>query len=134
AGFSLAALMYWRPVLDPAALRRRLGGVYAFLLGKWYFDEAYNAAVVKPTVTLAFAAAAADKRPTDVPAPPGESELPPRRFDLLTLDGLLNALGQVFGSAGQALRRLQTGQLRTYILALALTAVALLAILTALSQ
>ncbi|MBX9625322.1 MAG: NADH-quinone oxidoreductase subunit L, partial [Gemmataceae bacterium] len=69
-GAGLAAAMYWRHALDPAAIRDKLGGVYRFLRAKWYFDEAYDAAVVGPTVGLAFAAAAADKRPTDGPAPP----------------------------------------------------------------
>ena len=41
---------------------------YRFLLRKWYFDEAYDAALVKPTLALAHAAAAADKRPTDATA------------------------------------------------------------------
>src|SRR5262245_53225616 len=109
------------------------GPGYRFLLNKWYFDEAYDAALVNPTVELAKATAAADKRPTDAPPPPGEPELPPRRFDLFTLDGILNALGQAVTSAGRALRAVQTGRLRMYVLALALTAALLLGILTALA-
>lgn len=123
-GAGLASLMYLRPVIDPAAIRERAGGLYAFLRRKWYFDEAYDAAVVRPTVGLAFAAAAADKRPTDGPA-----EAPPRRFDLFTLDGLLTAVGQLADTAGRGLRTVQTGRLRGYVLALALTVVALLGML-----
>ncbi len=107
---------------------------YRFLLGKWYFDEAYDAAIVNPTVELAKAAAAADKRPTDAPPPAGEPELPPKRFDWYTLDGILNAIAQLFAAAGLWLRRVQTGQLRNYVLALALTAALLLGILTALAK
>jgi NADH-quinone oxidoreductase subunit L len=102
-----------------------------FLYGKWYFDEAYDAAIVNPTLTLAKTAAAVDKQPTDAPAPPGESELPPKRFDFCTLDGVLNATGQLAGLIGRSLRLLQSGRLRTYVLALALTAAVLLAILVA---
>ena len=123
-GVGLAAAMYWRPVIDPAAFRDKVGGLYAFLRGKWYFDEAYDAAVVRPTVGLAFAAAAADKRPTD-----GPPEAPPRRFDLLTLDGLLNAVGQLADATGRRLREVQTGRLRGYVVALALTVVLLLGML-----
>jgi NADH-quinone oxidoreductase subunit L len=104
---------------------------YRFLRNKWYFDEAYDAAIVKPTVGLAMAAGAADKRPTDGPVPPGESEPPARKFDLLTLDGWLNAVGQGAAAVGGQLRRVQAGHLRTYVLFLALTAVLVLGILRA---
>lgn len=133
-GVGLACIMYWKPMIDPAAIRNTLGGPYKFFLNKWYFDEAYDAAFVKPTVALAFASAAADKRPTDSPPPPGETELPPRRFDVLTLDGLLNGLGQIAGMIGGQLRGLQTGRLRSYILLLALTVVLMLGILSVLTR
>jgi NADH-quinone oxidoreductase subunit L len=133
SGAGLAAAMYWRPVFDPAALRAKLGGVYTFLLRKWYFDEAYDAALVRPTVGLAFVTAAADKRPTDGPVPPGEPELPARRFDVGTLDGLVTTAGQLVGAAGRGLRHAQTGRLRGYVLVLALTVAGLLAMLLGLS-
>jgi len=124
-GAGLAAAMYWRPKLDPAAVRARAGGVYTFLLNKWYFDEAYDAALVKPAVGLAFASAAADKRPTD-----GETDaVPPRRYDVRTLDGLITTAGQLVGAAGAGLRRAQTGRLRGYVLVLALTVAGLLGML-----
>jgi NADH-quinone oxidoreductase subunit L len=108
---------------------------YAFLLGKWYFDEAYDAAFVKPTVELAHLAAAADKRPTETPhTPVGDAEPQAKRFDFLTLDGILNALGQGAAALGGVLRRAQTGWLRGYVAALALTAAALLAMLAVLAK
>jgi len=133
-GVVIAVFMYLRPKVDPAAIRGQLGGLYTFFLHKWYFDEAYDAAVVKPAVGLAFACAAADKRPTDAPPPEGEAELPPRRFDWFTLDGWLNALGQGVATVGRALRVVQTGQLRNYIVFLALTVAALLGILAVLNS
>jgi NADH-quinone oxidoreductase subunit L len=132
-GAGLAFHFFGRRQPTAEAMAASGGPGYRFLLNKWYFDEAYDAALVNPTVQLARAAAAADKRPTDAPPPPGEPELPPKRFDLLTLDGLLNTLGQAVAAAGRGLRTVQTGQLRVYMLALALTAVLLLGILTALS-
>jgi len=83
---------------------------------------------------LALTSAAMDKRPTDAPPPLGEQELPPKRFDFFTLDGIWNALGQLASAAGQSLRVIQTGQLRTYILALALTAALLLGMLVVLKE
>jgi hypothetical protein len=73
-------------------------------------------------------------RPTDERAASGESEPPPRSFDLLTLDGWLNAVGQAAAAVGGRLRGLQTGRLRTYVLVLALTAVVLLGMLRALAR
>ena len=128
-GAGLAAAMYWKPVISPAKVRVRAGPAYTFLLHKWYFDELYNAVIVRPTVRLASAAAAADKRPTV--ATPGLSESPHCRTDLGTLDGWFNAVGQAAGGVGQGLRRVQTGLLRSYVLALALTVAVLLGMLLA---
>jgi NADH-quinone oxidoreductase subunit L len=102
---------------------------YTFLLRKWYFDEAYDAVFVKPTVELARASAAADKRPTD--APHGANA---RGFDFFTLDGILNALGETASALGNILRRAQTGRVRTYVAALALTAALMLGMLAILAK
>jgi NADH-quinone oxidoreductase subunit L len=131
-----AAAAYWffgRTQPATEALYAAGSPAYRFLVNKWYFDEAYDAALVNPTVALAKGSAAADKRPTDAPPPPGGAELPPKRFDLFTLDGIINALGQAVESVGRSLRTVQSGNLRGYVVALALTAALLLGILTALA-
>jgi NADH-quinone oxidoreductase subunit L len=107
---------------------------YTFLLRKWYFDEAYDAAFVKPTVELAHVAAAADKRPTDSPQAAGEGEPTAKRFDFRTLDGILNAFGQAAAALGGWLRKAQTGWIRGYVAALALTAALLLGMLAVLAK
>jgi NADH-quinone oxidoreductase subunit L len=125
-----AAVFYWR---TPAAAVLNAPGPawYRFLLRKWYFDEAYDAALVTPTLALARAAAAADKRPTDAPA---GAEPQARRFDLFTLDGALNAVGQAAGAVGGFIRGAQNGRVRSYVLALALTAAVMLGMLAVLSK
>jgi NADH-quinone oxidoreductase subunit L len=131
-----AAAAYWffgRTQPSAEALYAAGSPAYRFLVNKWYFDEAYDTALVNPTVALAKGSAAADKRPTDEPPPPGEAELPPKRFDLFTLDGIINAFGQAVESVGRSLRAVQSGNLRGYVVALALTAALLLGILTALA-
>jgi NADH-quinone oxidoreductase subunit L len=133
AGALAAYWFFFRTQPTTEALYAAGSPAYRFLVNKWYFDEAYDATLVNPTVALAKGTAAADKRPTDTPPPPGEPELPPKRFDLLTLDGIINALGQAIEAAGRSLRAVQSGSLRGYIVALALTAALVLGILTALA-
>jgi len=124
SGAWLAWWLYgWRQPAD-VEMYKPGGSGYRFLNGKWYFDELYDAAIVNPTITLAKVAAAVDKEPTDKP----------RTFALPTLDGILNAMAECFVVIGRSLRAVQTGQLRTYVLTLALTAVAVLGILTVLAK
>jgi len=124
-GFGLAAIKYWKPRRAMVLGDIKPGTPANFLAKKWYFDELYDAVVLKPTVAIARFAGAFDKRPT-------EGTLAARRYDAATLDGWLNGLGDATLSAGRSLRRLQTGRLRSYILVLALTTAAMLAILTVL--
>jgi NADH-quinone oxidoreductase subunit L len=98
-----------------------------FLVHKWYFDELYAALFHRPTVDLARASAAVDKRPA-------ASFAEEARVDTGTLDGALNALGQLVAQFGANLRRAQTGQIRQYVLVLALTVAGVLGILTALTR
>ncbi len=129
AGAGAAAFLY--AVRNPAAaLAAPAGPLTRFLARKWYFDELYAALFLRPTVELADASAAADKRPTAGVTDETEN----RRIDPGTLDGLLNAVGQVTARAGSALRRVQTGLIRQYVLALALTVVVLLGMLAALTR
>ncbi len=124
-GAYLAFSVFYQKTPSRDSLHATGPGWYRFLLGKWYFDEAYDAAIVKPTLNLAHAAAAADKRP-----PEPES----RRFDWFTLDGILNAIGQSAGALGLVFRAAQTGLIRSYVLALALTAALLLGMLAVLAK
>jgi len=51
-GISLAFLMYFKESKMPAKIAAMFPGVYTFLLNKWYWDEFYDATVVKPTRAL----------------------------------------------------------------------------------
>ena len=52
SGIALAWLFYIRAPHLPGQLAARAGGLYRFLLNKWYFDELYDRVFVKPTVKL----------------------------------------------------------------------------------
>jgi NADH-quinone oxidoreductase subunit L len=52
AGALLAAWLYvWKPEL-PARIRAALGGLHRVVANKYYVDEIYDAAIVRPTVSL----------------------------------------------------------------------------------
>jgi NADH-quinone oxidoreductase subunit L len=73
---------------------------------KWYVDEIYNALIVNPLKALAewFAAT----------------------FDRKVIDGAINGVGVLCSDVGEALRKLQNGQVPVYALSLFAGAVAIL--------
>jgi NADH-quinone oxidoreductase subunit L len=130
AGAFAAFALFRKGVLARPA---RAGGamrVRAFLFNRLYFDELYDFLFTRPVVGASAAAGAFDKRPTDKQA----DDTAGRRVDPGTLDGLLNAVGQLTRGAGVALHPLQSGRLRQYILVLGLTVVAALGILLGLTR
>jgi NADH-quinone oxidoreductase subunit L len=52
AGFAVAWLFYIRRPELPVELARQHVVLYRFLLNKWYFDEVYDAIIVRPTLWL----------------------------------------------------------------------------------
>ena len=52
-GFVIAWEFYMRRPQLPAELARQHNALYRFLLNKWYFDEIYDAIIVRPTLWLA---------------------------------------------------------------------------------
>jgi len=53
SGILLAYALYMGAPSLPAQLANNFGGVYRFLLNKWYFDELYDRIFVRPTMALA---------------------------------------------------------------------------------
>src|SRR5581483_3662240 len=90
---------------------------------KFYLDELYRFVFVRGTVDVAVGCREFDKSPSDDATRP----------DFFTLDGWANLPAAALWAFGRGLRTLQTGSLRTYVLALALTAVVLFAILSILA-
>jgi NADH-quinone oxidoreductase subunit L len=52
AAIAVAFIVYLRRPGTTDRLRERYAGVHAFLFNKWYFDELYDAAFVRPAATL----------------------------------------------------------------------------------
>jgi NADH-quinone oxidoreductase subunit L len=130
AGFVLAAAFYWRRALDAEDVRRQFRAIYEFLHNKWYFDELYAACLVRPTLFLARQVARLDQRGIDWVADGlGRLVYLGSRlddwFDRLFVDGLVNLVARWTYAVGLWLRELQTGNLRQYVMFIAVGTVAL---------
>ena len=88
------------------------------LANRWYFDDVYDAVFLRGSLRLAKASANADRSGPEQP----------RR---LTLDGAVSSLASLALLGGRYLRLTQTGQVRQYVLVLALTLIGILGMLSA---
>lgn len=104
-----------------------------FFVFGWHLDRLYDHLIVKPLRGLAAIAAWCDQKLLDgflhgfsrfvVSVARAE-----RFVDERIVDGLVNWLADTTYALGQSLRMVQTGQLRQYVVALAVAAVALFAL------
>jgi len=126
-GIGLGVLYYgpWAAWQRLSAKRaaERFGPVYRFLVNKWYFDELYDAVLVKPTMRIA-----RDVRDFDRYVVDGLVNATARLtvlmswaeglFDLRIVDGLVNAVADAVYGTGDRARGIQTGRLRNYLMVL----------------
>jgi NADH-quinone oxidoreductase subunit L len=101
-GIGLAYVMYMRLSPNPYTLGDRLHLIWEFLWHKWYFDEVYDVLFVRGTLALAMTSWA---------------------FDRYVVDGAVNGIASVVSRSSGRLRRVQTGFVANYALAIALGAV-----------
>jgi NADH-quinone oxidoreductase subunit L len=95
AGIAVAMFFFlWRRAAA-SALAARFSGVYRLLLGKYYVDEVYDAAVVQPIKV-------------------GSERGLWRVVDAGLIDGAVNGVGSLVQAGSAGLRRLQTGSIRGY--------------------
>jgi NADH-quinone oxidoreductase subunit L len=98
AGIGLAAFFWLRNRQAAAGIAERFGPVYRLLLGKYYVDEAYDAAIVQPVKMLSNAGLW-------------------KGVDAGLIDGAVNGVGAAVSGSSSVLRRLQTGSIRAYAFA-----------------
>jgi NADH-quinone oxidoreductase subunit L len=129
-GLFFAYLMYYRGWLSAAEGEEQYPAVYRFLQNKWYFDEFYSAALVRPALVVATWCRNFDAYVID-----GILHLTARAnlglsrwsgmFDRGVVDGLVNVMADAWYGIGGWLRTWQTGYIRSYVLFLAIAAVAI---------
>jgi NADH-quinone oxidoreductase subunit L len=94
AGIALAYVMYIANPLLPVRLAESFGGIYRFLLNKWYFDELYDFIFVRPALRL--------------------SKLFWQVGDATIIDGVPNGLADLASDGSRQVVRIQTGSLAVY--------------------
>jgi NADH-quinone oxidoreductase subunit L len=94
-GIALAYVFYVLAPALPKILATAFGPVYTLLYNKYFIDEAYDSAVVNPTID-------------------GSRSLLWRTFDAGTIDGAVNGVGKTARALGSVLRLPQSGYIRSY--------------------
>ena len=106
------AAAYYAYVLHPSLPERwaqQWRTAYEWSFHKWYFDEAYDRSIVRPTFTAA-------------------AELW-KRIDVAVIDGAVNGVARAIAWGAWFLRLVQSGQTQHYALGMALGAVVILTLL-----
>ncbi len=91
-----------------AKLRGALGGLYTLFEGRYYWDEFYDRAIVRPLLTFSERGLAA--------------------FDTYVVDGAVNGIAAVTSGFGRGLRYIQSGAVQAYAFAMFLGVVLVLAL------
>ena len=94
AGLLVAWVFYVKSPGMPQRLASSFKGLYRAVLNKWYVDEAYDYAIVRPLV--------------------GASQFLWRIWDTWVIDGTVNLVGATVSGTGALLRLFQTGYVGTY--------------------
>ncbi len=136
----LSWLLYGRRPLQAGAADplRTTGPVFTFLNRKWYWDELYGAIFVRPYQRIgAWLANAVDwafwhdfvHDSIVADAFRGWAQILSQPVDLGVVDGAVNGIAELISGSSQGLRRVQTGYVRNYALAVALGVVVILGFL-----
>lgn len=110
---------YWKKV-SAEAIANRFAPLYTFLQRKWYFDELYDAAVVRVTIGTTRVLRWFDDKVIDgivngTAYVTKISSFTSGRFDNVVIDGMVNLIAYIAGFSGLVLRKTQTGKVQTYI-------------------
>jgi NADH-quinone oxidoreductase subunit L len=106
-GLFFAWLLYYKRPELPDRITAKMHGVYMMVLHKYYIDEGYGAIFVKPLLALS-------------------TVVLWRGVDQGVIDGLVNGAGSASQGIGGELRRMQSGNIRSYAAWVAIGAAAIL--------
>jgi proton-translocating NADH-quinone oxidoreductase chain L len=131
--YAPAGFRYFIPTrLSAVRAADRFGGLYRFLVHKWYFDELYWAIFVRPCLAVARSCRRIDQVLIDglVDGLAALTAFLSRLegiFDMIAVDWLVNRTAGAVYAAGDRARSIQTGRLRNYLMFLTVALVGLFA-------
>ncbi len=106
AGIGLAYIIYIKRYIKPEEIADRAGDLYILVANKYYVDEIYNALILAPF--RGFATFLANV------------------FDMWIIDGIVNGVGLFVRGFSAVLKRVQSGYIQNYALAMVLGTVVIL--------
>ncbi|MBU1319692.1 MAG: NADH-quinone oxidoreductase subunit L [candidate division Zixibacteria bacterium] len=119
SGIVFGYLMYGKKVISADKMAERFKPIYNLLLNKYYFDEIYNAVIIKPILAFCRFLWSFDNAVID-----GLVNLTAKFtlllstahniFDKYVVDGLVNGSGYTIWGIGSAIRQAQTGRVQNY--------------------
>ena len=122
-GIGLSALFYYWRKFSADVVAARLRPIYTLLWNKYYFDELYDGVLVALTVAGSRVLGLFDLRVIDgivngvgIAVQAGCARVA-GWFDNTFVDGLVNLVARVTWSVGGRVRRVQTGMIQNYLLA-----------------
>jgi len=134
-GFLLATVIYGVRKINAEDIRRQFAPLHSFLVHKWWFDELYAMLFIRPVLWISQMAADFDRNVIDWLAE-GAARLVAfvaqvdDFIDRIFVDGLVNLTARVTYAIGLRLRAVQTGNVRQYVMLLAIGLVALFVLTT----
>ena len=134
-GFVFSTFFYGLRKLDPSDVRGTFPRLYRFVARKWLFDELYGVLFVRPVLRLSGWVAAIDKKGIDRLADGSAKAVTSIArlddwIDRVFVDSLVNLLAAWTYSLGLQLRRLQTGNIRQYVMWLTVGVVGLFVLIS----
>ncbi|NTU96990.1 MAG: NADH-quinone oxidoreductase subunit L [Chlorobiaceae bacterium] len=119
-GISMALIVYAFRIINPEKTSEAIRPLYLFSFNKWYWDEMYEATVIRFSIVLSKMLAWFDAKIVDgivngVAIMTRNFAFANGSFDKYVVDGLVNFTAFFVNTTGAVLRKLQTGKVQTYI-------------------
>ncbi len=135
SGLLLATIIYCWRLLNPVEIRNQFRGLYQLLWNKWYFDELYGAIFIGPVMFVSRRIADFDRQVIDrfidgCAFAVRQISTVDDAIDRLFVDGLVNLTARRIHGLGIALRGVQTGRLRQYVMLIVVGTVGLFVLIS----